>query len=206
MKFFSYIFEGEIHISENQKIIPAGEFSSLMDSSEVLEKAKKEAEKYRLQVQEECEILKEEARQQGFQEGLEKFNEQLMSFEKELRRIRHETQKMVLPLALKAAKKIVNKELEMHPETIVDVVLQALAPAKQNHRITIYVNKQDKEALEQNKNRIKDILEQLQSLAIQERQDVNPGGCIIETESGIINASIENQWKALEMAFNRYMK
>lgn len=113
-------------------------------------------------------------------------------------------QKQILPLALKAAKKIVGEQLNLHPETIVEIVIQTLAPVLQNHRITIYVNKVDKEILETQKPKIKSILEHVQVLTIQERNDISQGGCIIETESGIINASIENQWRALESAFDKY--
>jgi type III secretion protein L len=59
--------------------------------------------------------------------------------------------------------------------------------------------------LEQEKQEIKKIFEHLQSLSIQERDDVEPGGCIIETEAGIINAQLENQWRALESAFASFM-
>ena len=48
------------------------------------------------------------------------------------------------------------------------------------------------------------MFEQINILSIQEKGDISPGGCIIETETGIINASIENQWNALELAFKRY--
>jgi type III secretion protein L len=81
-----------------------------------------------------------------------------------------------------------------------------LPPLKQSHRIAIFVNKVDKEILEENKGDLKEIFEQLQFLKIQERDDIQPGGCVIETESGIINASVENQWKALEAAFKKYTK
>jgi len=206
MKFFSLLYKGDIHIAADQKVIPADQFSLLLNGKEVLEKAVEDAEKYKLEVENECEKLKEKAKQEGFNEGLIKFNEHIMQFDKELKKIKHETQKAVIPIALKAAKKIVSKELELHPEAIVDIVLQALSPVKQNHKIRIYVNKADKEALESEKGKIKEIFEHLQSLSILERADVSPGGCVIETESGIINASIENQWRALESAFERYMK
>lgn len=114
--------------------------------------------------------------------------------------------KLILPLALKAAKKIVTKELETRPETIVDIVLHTLTPVLQSHKITIWVNKADKEILEKEKSRIREKLEQIESLSIHERDDISPGGCIIETEAGIINASIENQWRAIEAAFDKYLK
>lgn len=206
MKFFSLIYQGEIHPADDEKVISAEDFSTLMTAQEIVQRAKEDAEHYRKQVDEECAALREKAKKEGFDEGLSQFNEHLINFEKNVRHLRIELQKQILPLALKAAKKIVSKELEIHPETIVEIVISALAPVTQNHRFTIYVNKADKEALETNKQKIKSILEQVQALSIQERADISPGGCVIETESGIINASIENQWRALEAAFDKYMK
>lgn len=206
MKFFSLIYQGEVHPSEEEKVIPAEDFSTLMEASELLVRAKEDAAQYKIQVKEECERLKGEAKEAGFVQGLEEFNEHLIQFDKQLHQLRLELQKQILPLALKAAKKIVGEQLSVKPETIVDIVLQSLTPVTQNRRFTIYVNKIDKEVLETEKQRLKEILEHVQILTIQERADVAPGGCIIETESGIINATIENQWRALEAAFENYMK
>lgn len=205
-KLFSYIFPGELHLSSSQKIIPAEEFSSLLEGKEVLDKALEEVSKYRQDVEKECELLRQKAKEEGFQEGLISFNSHILDLEQQARKIYLDAQNQILRLSLQAAKKIVHKELELHPETIVDIVMQALAPSKQSHKVTIFVNKADKDLLEQNKAKIKEIFEELQFLAIQERSDVDPGGCIIQTESGMINASVENQWKALETAFARYVK
>ncbi len=206
MKFFSLIYQGEIHPERQEKIIPAEDFSTLMQASEILERAKEDVKHYKKKIEEECEELKEKAKEEGFDEGLQQFNEHLIHFDKQLRVLRMDLQKQILPLALKAAKKIVGEQLDLNPETIVEIVIQTLAPVTQNHRFTIYVNKVDKEILEAHKPKIKSILEQVQVLTIQERSDIAPGGCIIETESGIINASIENQWRALEHAFEKYMR
>ncbi len=205
-KLFSYLFSGDLHFSSSEKIIPAQEFSTLLNAQEVLSKALESSEKKHKLVEEECESLRKKAQEEGFQEGLVQFNQHLLDLEEHARKVYRETQNSILKIALQAAKKIVGKEIELHPETIVDIVIQALAPVKQNHRINILVNKIDKDILEQHKNRIKEIFEQLQFLGIQERADIAPGGCIIETESGIINANVENQWKALEVAFQKYMK
>ncbi len=205
-KLFSYLFSGDLHLSSSEKVIPASEFSTLLEANEVLAKALEQTEEKHRLVAEECEKLRAQAKEEGFQEGLTTLNKHFRDLEEYARKIYSETQSSILKLALQSAKKIVNKELELHPETIVDIVMQALAPAKQNHRITIFVNKADRDLLEQNKPKIKDLFEQLQFLGIQERADIAPGGCVIQTESGIINANVENQWKALEIAFEKYMK
>ncbi len=204
MKFFSLIYQGEVHPAEDEKVIPAEEFSTLMGALEILERAKEDADHYKKKIEEECAQLKQKAQEEGFAEGLQKFNEHLIHFDRQIRLLRMDLQKQILPLALKAAKKIVGEQLSLNPETIVEIVIQTLAPITQNHRFTIYVNKADKEVLEAQKPKIKSILEHVQVLTIQERNDVSQGGCIIETESGIINASIENQWRALESAFEKY--
>jgi type III secretion protein L len=206
MKYFSLIYQGQVHPASEEKVIPSEEFSTLVQASEILEKARQDAETHHEKALQKAKELKAKAKQEGFQEGLEKFNDQMLYFERALRTVRLELQKQIIPLALKAAKKIVGAQLELNPETIVEIVLQCLAPVLQNHRFTIYVNKADKEILEANKPKIKNILEQIQVLTIQERSDIAPGGCIIETESGIINATLDNQWRALEAAFEKYTR
>lgn len=204
MKFFSLLFEGDIHPSDAKKLIPADEYSKLVEAAEIVENARLGAERLQKETEETCQKHEEEAKKRGFQEGLEQFNSAVLKMDEELKALRLNLQQLVLPIALKAAKRIVGKELEIFPETIVDIVIQAIQPISESRQVTIFVNKDDKENLDHNKPKLKEILQQVETLAIQEKPDVQPGGCIIKTESGMINASIENQWRALERAFERY--
>ena len=111
-----------------------------------------------------------------------------------------------MPVALKAAKKIVGREMELSDEAIVDIVSNTLKSVSQHKKITIYVNKKDLDALERNRSRLKEIFETLDVLSLRERNDIAPGGCIVETEGGIINAQLENQWRILENALEMLIK
>jgi type III secretion protein L len=106
----------------------------------------------------------------------------------------------------KAAKKIVGRELELSEDAIVDIVSSSLKAVAQHHKITIYVNKKELAILEANRPRLKNIFESLESLSLRERNDIAPGGCVIETEGGIINAQLDNQWRILEKAFDNLLK
>lgn len=203
-KRFSLIYQGSVYSTADSKIISEEDYTVLISAEEVLKKAQEDATRYEKEVHALCEELKEASKKEGFDEGLVQFNAHVIRFEKNLQALRLELQKQILPLALKAAKKIVSKQLTIDPETIVDIVLQTLAPVTQNQSIAIYVNKTDKEILESHREDIKDLLSQVKTLSIQERADITPGGCIIETETGIINATLENQWHALKTAFQRY--
>ncbi len=206
MKYFSLFNKEEIYSAPNEKIIPKKVFSTLLDANEILEKIKSDGEKHLLKTKEECKKLKQDAKEKGFEEGLEKFNKAVLELDKNTKELREEFNKNILPIALKAAKKILGEELKLHPDRIVDIVIQALKPVTQHHRVKIYVNRADIDTLEKHKSKIKKILEQADTFSIQERMDVEPGGCIIETEAGIINAQLENQWKALEIAFKSFKK
>ena len=205
-KYFSLIYSGDIHTTPENKVIPSEEFSELLKAIDVLKKAKQDVKIYLEKNKDDCAQLLKQSEEAGFNQGLTEFNKQIIHYEEKVKQMEHDLQKMVLPLALKAAKKIVGRELEANPDTIVDIVRQTLKPVTQNHYIRIFVSKQDKEILEQKKKDLKTILEHVKTFTIEEREGVTPGGCIIETEAGIINASLENQWRALEAAFEAFMK
>ncbi len=205
-KLFSLLSGQEVRIAPGEKIVPAKEFSTLQKASELLKKAKKEALEFAKEEAKEAEIVKEIAFKEGFQEALLSLNKHIIALDQELQTLRTDVQQKILPLALKAARKLVGEELKLHPDRIVDIVLTSLKPAVQHKKIVIYVNKADLDVLEAHKPKIKEMFEHLESLSLQERDDVEPGGCIIQTEAGIINAQLENQWQALEAAFTTFMK
>lgn len=200
-KFFSLIHGSAVHIAPETKIIPAEEFSALMNASEIIDNVKEDAKKYQLEVSSESEIIKERAQKEGYEAGFQEWVEKIAQLETEIQEVRQEVSKLVIPVALKAAKKIVGREIELSRDVIVDIVLSNLKAVAQHKKITIYINRKDQEALEAHRPRLKQIFESLEILSIRERSDIEPGGCIIETEGGIINAQLENQWHILETAF-----
>lgn len=205
-KFFSMISEKAVTAAPGEKVIPKKEFSSVKKSSDILKSIKQEAIEYKKKVAAECEKLKERAYKAGFQDGLEKLNGSILKFDHLIKKFESDMKKKILPIALQAAKKILGSELKLDKKRIVDIVIQAIKPVSQHHKIKIYANKDDIDILEKSKKTIKKHLEAAEIFSIEERSDIEPGGCIIETEVGIINAQLENQWKALEAAFEKFMK
>lgn len=205
-KFFSLMSGDSIFHAPNSKIIPASEISMLQSAMEIIEKVKLDAETYKEQVILETEILKEQAKQEGFEEGFTQWSEQIAKLEEEFNRVYKELEKKIIPLAVKTAKKIVSKEIELSPNVIGDIVSANLKAVSQHKNITIFVNKKDLDQLESIRPQLKKSLESAESLAIRERSDIEQGGCVIETEVGIINAKLENRWKILETAFEEITK
>jgi type III secretion protein L len=183
------------------KILTGEAFGSIVNSQGLLKKVQQDGEEYRAFVARECESIKAQAEKEGFDAGYNAWAEMVRIMEKEIKNVREELQKSVMSVALRAAKKIVSSELETRPEVIVDIVMNTLKTVAQHKRIVLYVGKKDYEYIEKGKNKIKAIFEELETLSLREREDIEPGGCIVETESGIINARMEDRWRTIEAAF-----
>ena len=205
-KIFSLIHGDKVHLGPNTKIIPAESFSTVLEATELLEQVRQDATRYKIEVAQEIEALKEQAELQGFEAGFAKWMEQIAKLENEIIQSSQHLEKLVIPIALKTAKKIVGKEIELSESAIVDIISENLKAVSQHKKITIYVNKKDLDIVESNRPRLKTIFESLEVLSLRERADVTPGGCVIETEGGIINAKLENRWRIMESAFETLLK
>lgn len=205
-KLFSLIRDGKVHLAPKTKILKAEEYSDLLNAKEMLQKVQEDAEGYRIEVTEELEKIKNEAQREGFEEGFRQWTEHIVKLEQEINNVRKDVEKLIVPVALTAAKKIVGREIALSQDTILDIVSNNLKAVSSHKKIKIYVNKNDLEFLEKNKNRLKQLFEQIESLSLVERNDVTEGGCIIETEGGIINAQLDNQWRIIEQAFQQLIK
>lgn len=204
--FFSLPSGKQVKRAPGVKIIPREEMELLLGARDMVKETEQEAENYKIEIATECEKRKELAQAEGFEEGYGKWTELIARLEEEIAKVRKEYEKVLIPVALKAAKKIVGREIELSEDVIVDIVSTTLKPVITHKKITIYVNKKDLDTLEKNKASLKQLFESLESFAIKDRSDILPGGCVIETEGGIINAQLENQWRALEKAFDHLIK
>ncbi len=205
MYCFRLIKEGKVHTGKD-KIIKKDAFEDLLSSKELLLKSQEESKQILEEAHKESLIIKEKAKEEGFSEGLNQFNEQMLLFEDKLKVLKHELQKAVLPLVLKSTKKIIGEELKQYPESILAIVMQSIKSVIQSKIVKLYVNAADLEYLESEKETLKKNFERLESFQIEKRDDIERGSCIIETERGILNATLENQYRALERALDAHMK
>lgn len=200
-KLFDLIDKRSINVAPGVQRIPGEAVTTLFDCQELLATVKKDAEEYRKSVVADCEEIKKKAEMEGFAAGYDQWTQMVGSLEKEISRVKGELQKVVMTVALKAAKKIVTTEISVNPQVTVDMVSNTLKTVAQHKRIVVYVSKQDYDNIEKEKNNIKTIFEELESLVIRERDDLGVGDFVIETEGGIINARLKDRWKTLEAAF-----
>lgn len=99
-------------------------------------------------------------------------------------------------LAIVIAQRIVCHEIETQPETLFHIAKAALAEATASTRVRIRANPFHTEILRSRKDRLLALQPQLRDIELVDDHTI-AGGCIVESDSGVVDARIETQLEGL---------
>ena len=163
-----------------------------------------------------CEQIQQQAyqagKEQGHAEGLVQGREQGLAEMKAsveeaalqarllLEKANSETQELftrvegqIVEIAFGIAKKILQREIEENPLTILPVVRTALDKVRDQENITVRINPSDYELMLQAKNDLQQLVGGEKRLTIVPDTTVSSGGCMIDAQGGTVDATIDNQ-------------
>ncbi|MGI6152228.1 MAG: FliH/SctL family protein [Christensenellaceae bacterium] len=180
-----------------------------------IDNAQKQAEQLVAQARVQAESILEDARRQGYEEGLnqahvsamEERRKEAQATEEAIVALRDaknivfgEIEDSVLDLAVFIAEYIIKVELNKNDEVFLNIVRNTVLALKNQTNITIKVSKVEYERLFSDPD--SEVVKELNNSGIQIRQDMSlkSGDCIVETEYGTINAGITTQLKRLAHA------
>lgn len=115
-----------------------------------------------------------------------------------LERMLKEVEGEVVRTAMRVARDVLTAELQMREDAVVDVAMTALQAAKNARDINLRTAPRDAPALRKHKPRLVSVLTRAKDLEIREDKRVKPGGVLIETESGVVDAQLDTQLEELE--------
>lgn len=175
-------------------------FDAKAEAARLLDAARAEAEDLRARAQEDAERLKAQAVAEGRERGLQAVTELLVGARAAAGRARQSAEPELRVLAVRIAQKILGRELSLRPEMVADVVHEALKLAGEPGGLTVRVHPDDLPAVERGRTRL---LERCRAGAVCTfRADpaIGRGGCMVETELGIVDARLSTQLDAIERA------
>jgi type III secretion protein L len=162
-----------------------------------------EAERDAAAILQQAETVARESREAAYRDGSESAMCEWHALLLEAREQRDQAlagvERDVLRLAVKIAEKILGRELKRDKEAIVDIVATALRQARLNEMITLRVNPADLPVVEEHRQRFERVGRN-QFLDVVPDPAVTAGGCVIESESGTIDAQLGTQLRVLERA------
>ncbi len=141
----------------------------------------------------------EESRQKGYQEGLANWNEVVADALHAKEEYLADAESDVLRLSVRIAGKIIGEQLRLEPGTIASIVREALRSAPRERRLMIQVNPSEVDAANRH---LRKVLEgatfQPPEIEIAGVESVAPGGCIIVSELGRVDAQLATQLQSIE--------
>ena len=176
---------------------------------QVLQTAQQEAEKILIQAREQAEVARQEAMQrghaQGFEEGQAQAKEELLPalvafaqagqsllvLEEQL--VTHLTPELVR-LGLSIAEKIVGQHVEAEPALVASVLERARAELPHARRIRIWLHPEDRQWLTELRPDLVSVgTVGERSVEVCEAAEIARGGCRVETEMGVVDATLPVQ-------------
>lgn len=109
-----------------------------------------------------------------------------------------ETEHQIVELVVLMARKVIKILSENQKSVILNNVIQALKKVKGRGEVTIRVNLADVKLTTDHIKDFIDRVESVQGITVMEDSTVEPGGCIVETDFGAIDARISSQLGELE--------
>ncbi len=148
---------------------------------------------------EEAAAIRHNAFENGREEALQELLEDLLAAKEKRASALREIEQDVLRLAVKIAEKIIGQELKTLENVRAEIVLTALRQTRQREMLTVRVNAADLPLLEKLRERL-DAFGRASYIDFVTDQTVGAGGCLIESQSGTIDARLETQLRVLEKA------
>lgn len=156
-------------------------------------------------------ILKEaydEGYKNGYDEGNLKVNIEIESIIEENKQINDKikeeydniyknSEKKLMKLVLEVSKKIIDKEFEENDEAIINLIRSTYGLVEREESLTIVLSENDYEKIKERGELLKEIFGEVR-YTIKKQSCVSNGTCKIETQSGIIDGSLEQKFSYLQ--------
>jgi flagellar assembly protein FliH len=109
-----------------------------------------------------------------------------------------ESETLLINLVLLIAKKVVKVISENQKNVVINNVIQALRKLKSRGEVVIRVNLEDVSLTSEHVKDFMRMVENVKSITVVEDSSVDKGGCVIETDFGLIDARISSQLHEIE--------
>ncbi len=190
-----------IRFAPDRKVMKAAEYTRFMEAKEVLDRALAQAR----EILDAAQTGYELERKRGYADGLEeaKLAAAEQMFETIGRSVDYfgQIETRVIDLVMTAVRKVLAEFDER--ERVVRVVKNALSAVRNQKQVVVRLNPAEAEMV---RSRINDLLAAYPAIGfldITADSRLQPGGCIIESDLGTVEAGIETQLEAMRRAFEK---
>jgi flagellar assembly protein FliH len=162
----------------------------------------------------------EEGEQKGLAEGFEKGRQQGLATAERMieeaidvkkraletkERLVKEAEAEIIQIVLAIARKVLGEQIKTDREAVLGAVRKALEKCTFSGRVTMKVSPDDYDVIELSKKRLLAEIDGITQLDIEVEEGLSQGSCVLETESGFIDSSVEVQLSRIENTFRELL-
>jgi len=185
----------------DRKIIPAGDYQAYLDAQGLIARAKLQAEHIVSDAQTEFENQKQLGHQEGLMQGRLEIAEEMVDSVSKTVDYFSGLEKHIVDIVTKAVRKVIG-DLDDR-DCVVRVVRNALAVARNEAKVTVRVCSDQREAVQSRLDEIMRPYPGIHFIDVVADSRLQSGGCILETEIGVVDASVDVQLKAIEQSLSK---
>lgn len=178
------------------------EADARIEARRIVEAARDEARRIEAAAVERIELARREGWRVGRAEGIARQLEETARMLDRLDAHVRELESRYASLVTACAERVLERELSIHPDAVVDVVRAATRDLRWATDLRIHAHPDDVEAIRGRRLELRSELRPNASIRIVEDPDVGRGGCVIASDLGTIDATIETQLRALDVVFS----
>jgi len=206
--------EQEALLLKKREIIESYHHQAVAEKNELLRLAREESDAIIAAAQTEARLTQVEIRRQAHEEGLAaadtEIKKRLADFDDLLQRIstieqqcRRQHEEAMVGLAIDCARKLVGRELSLDETIITSCVEEVFKESSVQGRVTLFLNREDFALINQEKGRLLAAAPRIHELKIEIGEGLEKGGCILESPTGRIDASLRGKFEELQRLLGR---
>lgn len=170
------------------------------EADELLEQARSEAVRLVAEADRQAEAVLQAARAEGFEAGRAEAAGLLAAAVLARDRALAGLEGGVVDLALEVARKLVGRQLEAAPQLAVELAAAALGRARGARAAVLRVAPTDLATLAEATGPLARLLGEGGGLRLEADEAIEPGGCVVESDLGRVDARLETGLRAIERA------
>jgi type III secretion system HrpE/YscL family protein len=184
------------------RVISKRMFEAHQNASRILEQARAQAGEILAQAEEEKKEVFRQHEQAGLAAGRRQATEELARLASAQAELRETVSEQAIQLGLEIAEKILGEQVRLDPETVVAVARRAVAQIRWCRRLTVRAHPEDIESLRRGREDLLAVLSGVNDIELVADEQVERGGCYVDSELGRIDATLGSQLAAIERALS----
>ena len=174
-----------------------------LEAREIVSQARADVARMLEHTESERQAALAKAIQEGYAAGLAQWNEILADAWRSRDAFIARSETELVRLAVRISEKVIGQEMKTDSSAVVNTVREALKSVRRERSLTIHVNPEHESTVRSQTESLGGLLGDVRELLIVANPSVAPGGCIVESEIGTIDAQLSTQLEALEQALLR---